>query len=115
MGFQRKISPDLQMRLTGLAVLLCTAIAAFIGVAKPLLAASRHERFINWYPEAAVILPVGSIFGLFFFVLGARAEGALKCLGRNRAAGIAMGVLLAVLAAAAFFITDRLFRSLGYS
>ena len=103
------------MRLIGLVVLLCTALAAYIGWIDPLRNARNGVRFVTWYPESAAIVPVGSITGLFFLVLGARAEGALKFLGRSRAAGIAVVLALAVLAFAAFLAAQAYFRSLGYS
>jgi hypothetical protein len=100
MDYPKKIPPDVRMRLIGLIVLFFTAVGGYAGIVDPLLDARHHERFITWYPEAAAIIPIGSIMGLFFLILGARSEGVLQFLGRNRAAGISIAVLLAVLAVA---------------
>ena len=66
------MSSDIRYRLGGFLLLLVAAAVGWLGVWRPLQEAANGALVVTWPLRAVVLVPLATLFGLFFLTTGDR-------------------------------------------
>lgn len=108
------MSKDLKFRLGGVALLAIAFGAAWWGVWLPLQSAKAAASQVMWTLRIVVLIPLASVFGLFFLLTGAHYP--YRDVERKTLTPVGWTLLgiVAVLGLAAYFGMKTVFEQYGY-
>lgn len=108
------MSKDLKFRLGGVALLAIALGVGWWGVWLPLQAAKAAAPQAMWTLRIVVLIPLASVFGLFFLLTGARYPYRDVEHKTLTPVGWTLLGIIAVLGLAAYFGMKTMFEQYGY-